>query len=218
VAVITTAEHDPQMASDIWPTIHAERKALADDLASLTQEQWQSPSLCTGWSVLQVLAHQLATAKMTPGAFLGRLAKAGFSFNSFAEKAIADESQGGPQDVLARYRGVQAATTSPPGPKLSWLGETLVHSEDIRRPLGISHSYPTDAVIQVIDFYAGSNALIGGKKRVTGVTLKATDADFSRGAGPVVEGPAMSLLLATTGRKAALDDLTGPGVDVLRAR
>ena len=60
--------------------------------------------------------------------------------------------------------------------------------------------------------------LIGSKKRVAGVTLKATDTDFSHGSGPVVEGPALSLLLATTGRKPALDDLTGPGVELLRSR
>jgi hypothetical protein len=33
-----------------------------------------------------------------------------------------------------------------------------------------------------------------------------------------VEGPAASLMLATTGRRAALDDLDGPGVETLRSR
>ena len=93
-----------------------------------------------------------------------------------------------------------------------------MHSEDIRRPLGITRAYPTDALTTLIGFYAGSNALIGGKKRVAGLTLQATDTDFSHGSGPVVEGPALSLLLATTGRKAALDDLSGPGVELLRGR
>ena len=93
-----------------------------------------------------------------------------------------------------------------------------MHAEDIRRPLGIAHAYPLGSVTQLIDFYAGSNVLIGGKRRVEGVTLRATDTDWSRGAGPAVEGPALALLLATSGRKAALDDLTGPGVETLRSR
>lgn len=206
------------MPTDIWPTIHAERKALADDLSGLTDAQWAAPTLCGSWSVTQVLAHQVATAKMTPATFIGRLAAAGFRFNHFAERAINDERQNGPADVLARYRAVEQATTSPPGPQLSWLGETIVHSEDIRRPLGIAHAYRTDALTTLVGFYAGSNALIGGKKRVTGLTLMATDADFSHGSGPVVEGPALALLLATTGRKEALEDLTGPGVELLRGR
>lgn len=210
--------HDPRMANDIWPTVHAERRALADDLAGLAPEQWDTPSLCSGWNVTQVVAHSIATAKMTPPRFFGRMLQAGFSFDRFANRAIDEERQGGPGEVLERYRQVETSTSSPPGPRLSWLGETIVHAEDVRRPLGITHAYPTDALTQLITFYSGSNALIGGKKRVTGLTLRATDADFSHGSGPLVEGPALSLLLATTGRRAALDDLTGPGVDVLRGR
>ena len=29
--------------ADVWPTIHAERKALAADLEALTDEQWAMP-------------------------------------------------------------------------------------------------------------------------------------------------------------------------------
>jgi uncharacterized protein (TIGR03083 family) len=56
------------MADTNWLVIHAEREALADDLADLTAQQWQTPSLCNDWTVHQVLAHQVATAKMTPPA------------------------------------------------------------------------------------------------------------------------------------------------------
>jgi uncharacterized protein (TIGR03083 family) len=206
------------MADDMWRTIHAERGALADDLAGLTPAQWNTPSLCTGWTVLQALAHQVSTAKMTPPRFFAKMAAARFNFQRFSAKGIAAESAGGPDATLASYRAVKNASTSPPGPKLSWLGETFVHSEDIRRPLGIAHTYPVDWVTKVIEFYSGSNVLIGGKRRVAALTLKATDADWSHGSGPVVEGPALSLLLATTGRKAALDDLTGPGLATLAAR
>jgi hypothetical protein len=78
--------------------------------------------------------------------------------------------------------------------------------------------YPVDAVTRVIDFYAGSNMLIGGKRRIAGVTLEATDANWSHGSGPVVQGPAMALLMVTAGRRAAVDDLSGPGLDILRGR
>jgi len=48
--------------------------------------------------------------------------------------------------------------------------------------------------------------------------LRATDTDFSVGTGPLVEGPAISLLLAASGCKSALDELSGPGVTILRER
>jgi Mycothiol maleylpyruvate isomerase N-terminal domain. len=35
---------------DIWPTVHAERKALADDLRNLGTEEWARPSLCGDWT------------------------------------------------------------------------------------------------------------------------------------------------------------------------
>ena len=40
-----------------WPTIHAERQALVDDLRSLDQKAWDSASLCEGWSVRDVVGH-----------------------------------------------------------------------------------------------------------------------------------------------------------------
>jgi hypothetical protein len=87
-----------------------------------------------------------------------------------------------------------------------------------RRALGIKHEYPTAAVVQVADFYKGSNLLIGAKRRIDGLTLRATDAEWSHGTGPEVSGPVLSLVLAMTGRKPADDDLAGDGVTTLRAR
>ena len=206
------------MSDDIWPVVHAERRALAADLAGLTPEQWQTPSLCTGWTVQDVLAHMVATAKETPPRFFAGLITSGFRFSAFTAKRIAAEKAGGPAATLERFRAVETSTAAPPGPTLSWLGEALVHAEDIRRPLGIRHEYPVAAVTAVTDFYAGSNVLIGGKNRVAGLTLQATDTDWSRGSGPVVSGPAQALMLATTGRKATLDELSGPGLETLRSR
>ena len=206
------------MSDDIWPVVHAERRALAADLAGLTPEQWATPSLCTGWSVHDVLAHMVATAKETPAGFLAGMVRSGFRIQRMTERRIAEEKAGGPAATLAAFRTVETATSAPPGPKLSWLGEALVHAEDIRRPLGIAHEYPVASVTAVTDFYAGSNVVIGGRNRVAGLTLRATDTDWSHGSGPVVSGPARALMLATTGRKAALDELSGPGLETLRAR
>jgi uncharacterized protein (TIGR03083 family) len=206
------------MTDDIWPTIHAERQALADDLAELSEEQWHTRSLCTEWDVHDVLAHLLSAAKMTPPKFVARFTAAGFDFDRFAARQVAAEGAGGPTVTLAAFRAAIPRESAPPGPKDTWLGEAFVHGEDIRRPLGISHSYPLPEVTRVISLYARSNTIIGGKRRVAGVTLTATDTDFSLGSGPIVAGPAVSLMLAATGRKSALDELTGPGVEILRGR
>ena len=84
------------MAESIWPTIHAERQALADDLDDLSEQQWATRSLCTEWDVHDVLAHLLSAAKMTPPRFATRFAAAGFNFDKFAGKQVAIEGAGGP--------------------------------------------------------------------------------------------------------------------------
>jgi len=204
--------------SDIWPVIHRERKQLAADLDGLTGDQWNTPSLCSSWSVHQVLAHLVATAKMTPPRFLALFARAGFNFSRFNERNVAAETRPTPVETLAEFRAHLSDTTSPPGPGDSWIGEIVIHAADIRRPLGIEYQTPVEVCRRVADFYKNSNMLIGAKSRITGVNLTASDVAWSTGSGPDAYGPILSLVQAMTGRGAALADLAGPGVSVLRSR
>ena len=203
---------------DLWPAIHTERRALASDLAGLSASQWSTPSLCPDWTVNDVLAHMLATAKMTPPKFVAKLATSGFRFNSMTAKDVVAERGSSGADTLARYEAVLDATSHPPGPLTAMLGEQVVHGEDIRRPLGITHVYPEQELTTVADFFKGSNLLLGGKKRVAGLSLRASDADWSSGAGPEVRGPMLALVLMIAGRQVALDELSGDGVATLRSR
>jgi uncharacterized protein (TIGR03083 family) len=201
-----------------WPLIHQEREALADDLATPTSEQWSTQSLCPGWTVRDALGHLIATAKTTQGSFLANLARARFRFNDMNAALIRRESTPEPAAGLAEFRRHITDTTRPPGPAEAMLGEIVVHGEDIRRPLGITHKYPSEALTRVADFYKGSNLLIGTKRRIAGLTLRATDTGWTTGTGPEVAGPHLSLLLAMTGRSAALADLSGDGLATLRSR
>ncbi|HEX9066566.1 MAG TPA: maleylpyruvate isomerase family mycothiol-dependent enzyme [Streptosporangiaceae bacterium] len=203
---------------DIWPVVHSERKALAADLQSVDAQQWATTSLCSDWTVRDVLAHMTATASMTPAAFFPRLAGCGFNFGKVQAKGIAAALGSSPADTLARFTAVTDAKGRPPGPADTMLGETLVHAEDIRRPLGLTHQYPTAALVQAADFFKGSNLIIGTKRRIAGLRLRATDTEWSAGAGPEVSGPMLDLLMAMTGRTAATASLTGDGVETLRSR
>lgn len=203
---------------DLWNVVAAERGALAADLAGLDEAQWAARSLCEDWSVRRVVGHMTSTASLTPMSFVGSFVASGFSFEKFANKQIDKHLGGDPEETLAGFRLVQHSTSAPPGPKLSWLGEVLVHAEDIRRPLGIRHQYPTEAVREVADFYKGSNTLIGTKSRIAGLALRATDTTWSHGEGEEVVGPMLSLLMAMTGRGEACVDLSGAGVNTLQSR
>lgn len=206
------------MAADIWPTIHAERQALISDLNGLTPEQWETATACGHWNVHQVFGHLVSLAEMSPPKFFVQFAGSGFNFNKYAEKGVAQATAGGPAATVAKLEAAKSKTSAPPGPKETWLGEHFVHGEDIRRALGIKREYPTDQVARTLVFYAGSEPIIHAKSRVAGLTLKATDTDLTIGTGPLVEGPVLSLLIAASGRKSALDELSGEGVETLRGR
>jgi hypothetical protein len=82
----------------------------------------------------------------------------------------------------------------------------------------VFREHPAEHLTAVADFYTGSNMLIGAKNRIAGVQLRATDAGWSHGTGPEAAGPLVALVLAMTGRRPAMEDLTGDGVAVLRDR
>jgi uncharacterized protein (TIGR03083 family) len=204
---------------DIWNAIRAERASLVDALAGLPDDAWQRPSLCTGWSVREVVAHLIATAQMTPPVFLGRMIASGFRFPAMTAGNIRRVLDGRTNsDLVTTYRSLVDARSAPPGPATSWLGETVVHGEDIFRALGGYRDHATAHLTAVADFYTGSNLLIGARNRIAGVRLHATDTDWSHGSGPEAAGPMVALVMAMTGRRPAFDDLTGDGVAVLRDR
>jgi len=205
------------MPVDLWPTVYGERAALAADLAPLTEQQWSTPSLCGEWTVQDVLAHMTALAKVTPASFFPKFVRSGFRLGRLQAEDIVAEKGASGAETLAHFEGV-LTSKRPPGLKDTILGETIVHAEDIRRALGLQRAYPTDALVRVADFYKRSNLFLGTKRRVTGVTVRATDADWSHGSGPEVTGPILAILMAMTGRKAALDELSGDGVATLRER
>jgi uncharacterized protein (TIGR03083 family) len=206
------------VADDKWQLIHAERAALALDLAALTPDQWDVQSLCEGWTVRDVVAHLTATAMMTPREFLLSFAGSRFSFPDYSDKEISRHRGSTAAETLELFRSAATRTTSPPGPGATWIGEAIVHAEDVRRPLNITHAYSLEAMRRAATFYAGSNTLIGGKKRIAGVRLEADDTDWATGAGPTVTGPLLALLMTMTGRRGFIDDLSGDGVEVLRDR
>lgn len=204
---------------DTWDMIRSERASLVDALAGLAPADWGKPSLAAGWTVRDVVAHMIATAQMTPPRFFAGLIGTGFRFNALSTKDIARVRAGrSDAQLVDTYRSLIDARNAPPGPAVSWLGETIVHGEDVFRALGGYREHPIAHVTAVGDFYSGSNLLIGAKRRIEGLTLRATDADWSHGAGPEVTGPAIALVMAMCGRKRALDDLSGPGVETLRGR
>jgi uncharacterized protein (TIGR03083 family) len=207
------------MTNDHWPAVHAERRALADQLSQLDDpDAWDRPSLCPGWSVHDVLAHLVDDALTTRPSFAVRLIRAGLDFDRLNRSGIRRQRGATPADTLRRFRAVSHRTTSAPAPAATRLVEAIVHGEDIRRPLALRHSYPPAETARALRYQlATSTRMGGGKERARGLTLCADDVDLVHGDGPPVTGSALALLLAVSGRPVAPQELGGPGAAQLRS-
>jgi uncharacterized protein (TIGR03083 family) len=208
------------MADDTgtWRLIHAERAAMADTLEQLRPEQWSSASLCRGWTVRHAAAHILAGAEQTPMNFITGMVKVGLRFNTMIDRDAHRLAKLQPTQIIERLRLRTSTTNGPPAPTMAMLGEVVVHREDLLRPLGLQGAPADDAVNACLDMYTTANFPVGGKKRIQGLRLVATDTGWSHGDGPEVSGPGVSLLLAMTGRAAGLDGLSGDGAALLGQR
>ncbi|MFI0980461.1 maleylpyruvate isomerase family mycothiol-dependent enzyme [Streptomyces sp. NPDC021093] len=193
--------------------VHRERAALIEDLAHLDDERWDTPSLCAGWTVHDVVAHLVDTARTTRLGFVSGMVRARFDFDRQNARGVARERAASPQETLERLRRVASRTSTPPAPLDSRLVEEVVHGEDIRRPLGLTRGYPQEAVVRALRLQTRTPESFGGAKELMSrVRLSATDTDLSIGQGPEIGGTALALLLTVSGRRVAPDELTGPGV------
>lgn len=199
-----------------WAFVHAERRALADDLDRLSPEQWGTPSLCPGWTVHDVVAHMVDSAKTTRLGFLSRMVVARGDFDRDNETGIARERFADPKRTLDAFRGVIDRTSTPPAPLVTRVVEQILHGEDIRRPLGIEHEYPSDQLVSALQYLLRTSVQVGGaRERADGLRLAATDADVLSGDGDEVRGTVSTLLVAISGRPVAPGELHGPAADRL---
>lgn len=212
----STSTADRQSAAGIWSLIHAERGALAADLADLTEPRWATQSLCDLFTVREVLAHMTAGASLGPLRWMAGVLRCRFDFDRQVAMRLAEQLGATPADTLTRFRRVTTSTTKPPVPVVAMLGETIVHGQDIRRPLGIEHDHPVATLTAVAHYYQGSDMPVLTKKRARGLRLTATDGPFAAGAGPEVSGTTLALVMAMAGRAVYCDELDGDGVAILR--
>ncbi|GAA1844597.1 maleylpyruvate isomerase family mycothiol-dependent enzyme [Asanoa iriomotensis] len=206
------------MPDDLWPAVHAARAALAADLTSLDEQQWAHPTLCGDWVVEEVVAHLTAAASTGTVRWLTSILAARFDADLHNQRRLAEHRGATPAETLDQFRSVITSTKAATRHTAAWLGEVIVHGQDIRRPLALPTTPPVEAVTEVARFFVSRNFTVASRSNTKGLRLEATDGPFESGAGPLVSGTTLALTMAMAGRAVYCDDLTGPGVPELRAR
>lgn len=195
-----------------------ERADFADLLATLTPAQWNAPSLCAQWRVRDVVAHMFSYEELGIAGLIGRFIRGRVLPDRVNAVGVAAYTDYSTDDLLALVkdhlhpRGLTAGF----GGRIA-LTDGLIHHQDIRRPLGLLRDIPSDRMLVALPF-ARTAPTIGAARRIRGLTLIATDLDWTAGSGPAVEGPAEALLMATAGRHGVVQELSGPGAQILGER
>lgn len=197
-----------------------ERRRMADLVDSLDSRQLETRSLCAAWSVKEVVGHLVAAVAAANSSALLLLVRSGFKIHQ-ANARLASKMAGRPAGELAAM--LRAHADNPFRPPIvghpGQLTDLQVHGQDIRRPLGLPQELRPDRLRVSLDFLVGGRAVgFVPRRRPAGLRFEATDLGWAWGDGPLIRGTGEAVLLALTGRRAALPDLSGDGVAELRRR
>lgn len=201
---------------DVVARTAVNRRLLADFFDGLDDAQLNARSLCDAWSVRQVLGHLVMPLTVGLGRFVVHVARGRGSVDR-ASEAIAVGLSRRPvaelTDLLRRH-----AEKKVPRP-MGQLADTCLHLRDCTRPLGLAEDVELDSWRAVLDWLPTRQAVgFVHKGTLEGLALRATDQDWSWGAGAELAGSSEALAMSITGRSVALDELSGPGVELLRVR
>jgi uncharacterized protein (TIGR03083 family) len=207
----------PSLSVDgVWKVVDRERLRLADFMADLSDDEWNCPSLCAGWSVREVAAH-LALAHTGPVAAAVGMVRARGSVDRMIHDTACRHAAVPTARLVAELRAMAGSRRRAPGVShLEPMLDVLVHGQDVAVPLGRSLAMPVDAATaaatRVWTMGWPMSRAFRARTRLRGLELVASDTAWSAGEGLRVEGPVQALLLLLTGRAAAHDQLFGPGV------
>jgi uncharacterized protein (TIGR03083 family) len=194
----------------LQPVVAAEFVSLADLLAAASDAQWDTPSLCEGWRVREVIAHMTMAARYTEAEFMAELHRCDFDFTRLSNE-VADRDAGLPTgELVANLRSDVMQHWAPPGGGYHGaLNHVVIHGLDVTVPLGVPRRSPDDTIRVVLDDLAqgGGHAHFGTV--TNGRRLEACDLDWSYGSGPVLRGAAGDLALVMCGRAVPGERLDG---------
>lgn len=187
---------------DLQPAVAAEFLALADLLDTLDEAGWDTPSLCDGWRVREVAAHLTMAVRYSEAQFYAELQGCDGDFTRLSNRiATRDATLPGGILVDNLRDEVMHRWTPPGGGYAGALNHVVIHGLDITVPLGVERRSPDETIRSVLAglTHGGMHAHFGFD--LNGLSLRATDLDWTFGSGAPICGAAEDLVLFMCGRK-----------------
>jgi len=203
--------------ADGWERAARARREFADLVEGLDEQQLDGPTPCGQWTPRHILGHLVSFVDQGLGSFFGNLLKHRFDYNRAADTQARAFATRPVDDLVATLRANAAKKAwLPVFPEELTVTDAVIHTQDVRRGVGLDGRPDDETLRLVLDFVTGHKQArnIGGPS-LKDLSFRATDLEWSSGSGPTVEGPAESLMMAMAGRP-VLDELSGDGVERLR--
>lgn len=183
--------------------LQAERHNILELYQGLAPEDWQKMTLCTLWTVRDMLAHLISN----DSPFLALL-RSGFNADKANQKLIERMKHLSNEQLVEKWATMLTPTGVVASGVDAYLVDDWVHNQDIRWPLHLPRQQDQHTLLMVLTALLKSQ-----KKRVAGLHLVATDLAWQVGtdAQPEVRGPAEALAMALAQRPAAKEQLSGAG-------
>lgn len=200
------------MSDDTYlqPAVAAEFESLASLLAEATPAQWDTPSLCDGWRVREVIAHLTMAARYSEAEFMAELRRCEFDFTRLSNEIAARDAGLPAGELVASLRSeVMRHWTPPGGGYHGALNHVVIHGLDATVPLGEPRRTPDDTIRVILDDLTSGDIHESFGVSIEGRRLRATDLDWSYGSGAALSGTAADLALAMCGRAVPAERLEG---------
>lgn len=204
------------LTEKMWDAIIEQRVELHKLLVQLSPEQWRTPSLCQGWSVQDVAAHVISAPQLGASSMIKLMpSMLRHGYNGMTLRDGQARGSAGAPAILEQYEEFSSIRRGP------WmvnvketLTDTLVHFQDLARPLGIEHTMPAEAAVEVAQRLERTGLMLGSHSVMRSVKMIANDVDFEAGKGEPVFGPIDELVMLRAGRTPRWEALAGAGVGI----
>ena len=185
----------------ITEAIAAERRELAAILDGLAPESWDSPTLCAGWRVREVVTHITMPFRYPPARFAFEMVRSRGSFNRMADRCARRDAGAPPAELAAALRDNERNPWKPPGGGYQGaLTHDVIHGLDITVALGLGRQVPGERLAIVLGGITAAKSVRHFGTDLSGIELRAEDLDWSFGSGTPVSATAQDLALLVCGR------------------
>jgi uncharacterized protein (TIGR03083 family) len=187
---------------DLQAAVGSTFLAFAGQLDTLPEPRWDTPSLCEGWRVREVVAHLTMPARYTTEEFQRELEACGWDFTRLSNQIADRDGALATTTLVANLCDPGLHGWTPPGG--GWpgaLNHVVIHSLDVTVPLGVPVCASSDALRAVLDGLTVGAVHEHFGVDLTDLALRATDVDWSFGSGAPIDAPAAELALLLCGRQ-----------------